>query len=131
MLNSILIGKAIYNILKNNDELKSYLDDRIFPIIANEGTSFPFIVYTRTNVTPNYVKGGIYLDGTTVEINIVSTNYVESVDIANVVRNVMESIKRTTVDGLYIDEIKMSSCNEGYYEYAFVQILTFDINIGS
>lgn len=131
MPNSILIGKVIYNILNNNDSLKTYVGDRIYPIVANEGTEFPFIVYSRTNVTPSYVKAGIYVDSTTVEINIVSTNYIESVDIANEVRNIMENIKGTSIDNLYIDEIKLSSCNEGFYEYAFVQILTFDIKIGS
>lgn len=131
MPNSILIGKSIYNILSNDEVLKSKLNDRIFPVVAEEGTVFPFIVYTRTNVTPNFVKGGIYIDSTSIEINIVSNNYIESVELANRVRNIIEGIKRTTIEGIYIDDIKMTSCNEGFFEYAFVQVLTFEINIGN
>ena len=43
MTNSILLGKSIYKLLSASPELKTYVDSKIFPLIADNDVSFPFI----------------------------------------------------------------------------------------
>ena len=44
------IGKVIYELLSKNEELKKVVDTKIYPLIADETTSFPFIIYRRTGI---------------------------------------------------------------------------------
>ena len=41
MMDSLNIGKAIYTILQTSIDI----DKKIYPLIADEGTTFPFIIY--------------------------------------------------------------------------------------
>lgn len=127
--NSILIGKFIYYILSNDEYIKTKVENKISPIIADEDTTFPFIVYNRSGIIPEYTKCGICEDNVTVEINVVSDDYYESCEIANKVRNILESTKKYTYDDMYIDSIKLSSSSETFSEFIYVQILSFQIKI--
>ena len=60
MNNSILIGKLIYERLSSNPELKEYVNDKIFPLIAEQETTFPYIAFSTDSITPYYTKGGNY-----------------------------------------------------------------------
>lgn len=54
---SLQIGKAIYHLLKKDSRIKEKVGSKIYPLIVEESTTFPFIIYKRTNITPNYTKG--------------------------------------------------------------------------
>ena len=57
MDNSILVSKYIRRFLAENSEVSQFIDvNKIFPLIANAETSFPFIVYQRSSLTPVYTK---------------------------------------------------------------------------
>lgn len=45
---SLQVGKAIYNILSNDAKVIDGVGHKIYPLIADTGTTFPFIVYRRT-----------------------------------------------------------------------------------
>ena len=67
MDNSILIGKYIYKLLTEDEVLaKIVTPKKIFPLVANAETTYPFIVYSRTGLNVEYCKDGIVED--TVEI---------------------------------------------------------------
>lgn len=58
--NSILIGKLIYKLLSTNDELAALVSPKkVFPLVANPETTYPFIVYSRTSLSVEYCKDGI------------------------------------------------------------------------
>ena len=90
MNNSILIGKLIYERLSSNPELKEYVNDKIFPLIAEQETTFPYIAFSKDSITPYYTKGGNYEDTVSVQIIVASTDYLESLNIANIVRKIFE-----------------------------------------
>ena len=86
MDNSILVGKHIRNILVGDETLSQYLQSgQITALVANENTTFPFIVFSRTGLTPSYTKDGLLESNITFEIVCVSTDYVASLEIANIV----------------------------------------------
>lgn len=87
---SLQVGKAIYEILHGNSEIVSKVNDKIFPLIADENTTFPFIVYKRTSISPAYTKDRFSVNDTaTVEIFIASDKYYETVEIADSVRTAL------------------------------------------
>ena len=78
MTTGISILKSIYKLLSANVELTSIVGNRMYPIIANEDTTFPFIVYQRDSVSAEYTKDWRTNDNINISINIASTTYNQS-----------------------------------------------------
>ena len=121
MMDSLNIGKAIYTILQTSIDI----DKKIYPLIADEGTTFPFIIYKRTGLTPESTKDNTN-ENVSVEINIASSNYSESIDLAIKVRKALEH-KKGTYSDIAIEDIVIDDATEDYIEDTFVQTLTFKI----
>lgn len=46
------IGQEIRNAILSSTAVKNAVDTKVFPLIANAGTTFPFIVYRRRYTVP-------------------------------------------------------------------------------
>ena len=123
MMDSLNIGKAIYTILPTSIDI----DKKIYPLIADEGTTFPFIIYKRTGLTPESTKDNTN-ENVSVEINIASSNYSESIDLAIKVRKALEH-KKGTYSDIAIEDIVIDDATEDYIEDTFIQTLTFKIEL--
>lgn len=130
MINSILIPEIVYQTLSNNEEIKQYVGKKIFPIIADFGTQYPYIAYSRTFITPTYTKDYYTEDTVGVEIVIASQDYLESLHIANLVRSLFEC-KRLSTQNMKISAITLTSISEAYDDGAdaFVQRISFDFKV--
>lgn len=113
-MDSLNIGKAIYTILQNSIDI----DKKIYPLIADEGTTFPFIIYKRTGLTPESTKDNTN-ENVSVEINIASSNYSESIDLAIKVRKALEH-KKGTYSDIAIEDIVIDDATEDYIEDTFI-----------
>ena len=52
MDNSLLIGKYFYKLLSEEEGLSGLVTPKkIFPLIANADTTYPFVVYSRTGLS--------------------------------------------------------------------------------
>lgn len=123
---SILINKAVYGILSGSTELATIVGTKIFPIVANESTSFPFVVYKRISVEPSYSKDGPVEDLNTITIIAVSDNYSQGIDIAEIIRTELEN-KTGTFNEVKIIDSKVDNIDEDYIENTFIQSVTFKI----
>ena len=123
MMDSLNIGKAIYTILQTSIDI----DKKIYPLIADESTTFPFIIYKRTGLTPESTKDNTN-ENVSVEINIASSNYSESIDLAIKVRKALEH-KKGTYSDIAIEDIVIDDATEDYIEDTFIQTLTFKIEL--
>lgn len=125
---AIEIGKAIYSILSNDEAITAKVNDKIFPLVANPDTTFPFIIYKRTDIQPHYTKD-LYtgIDDVTINIVVAANNYNDSIIIANLVRNALDN-KRGVYSDIYINTIRMDVADEDYIENTFIQNLQFKIN---
>ena len=94
--------------------------------MANADTTYPFIVYARTSLRVDYCKEGITENSVEFQVIAVSDNYVESLEVANRIRGVLELL-RYKDETIYISECKLSSVSEEYMEDAFIQRLIFTI----
>ena len=129
MIKSILLTKYIRKFLIDNTELQKLVKPTsIFPLIANQNTSFPYIVIQRTGIHCNYSKAGLIDDNATVEIIAVSNDYSQSIDIAELIRETMDA-KRFRSDEIWIDDIHIETIQEEFIENAYLQRLTFSMTI--
>lgn len=127
MDNSLLIGKYIYRLLSEDEGLSgSVTPKKIFPLIANADTTYPFVVYSRTGLSVQYCKDGLVEDTVEMQIIAVSDNYVESLEVANQIRKALE-LRRYKDDDIQIRECKLTSVYEEYMEDAFIQRMNFTI----
>jgi len=125
MKNSILITKYIVDLLEANTQLTNYVGNKIYPIDAKQGTTFPFIVIRRTNISAEYSKDGRTKDTVGFSVIIVSDSYEDSVNIAQLVRETLE-LYRGEVDATKIFYITFTGITEDLYNNAFVQQMNFN-----
>ena len=121
---SPLKSEKLYSLLYGSRNLRDYVQDKIYPIIVEKETTYPFIVYKRSNVIPDYTKDYHYKDEAVVDIICVSDKYVESVEIASIVRGILEDKK---IDD--ISSIKLESADEDFLNDAYIQTLSFNLTI--
>lgn len=115
-------GKDIITALKSNSELAKLIGNRVYPLIADEGTTFPFVVYRRTALSPDSNKDqGI--NATTVEIVAISDKYSDSVKVADII---YATLANYTSDR--IGEIKVTTAYEQWTDNAFLQTIQAEIN---
>ena len=123
-MQSLKVGKEIYSHLKENKSLTDIVGNKIYPIIVEKDTNYPFIVYKRSNVIPDYTKDYHFKDYVIVDIICVSNHYVESVEIATLVRESLEDKKYGD-----IVSIRLESADEDFIDDAYIQTLTFNLTI--
>ena len=122
------IGEAVYDLLGNDATVTALVGDGIYPIVADEGVDFPFIIYRRDDVSYDDSKDGIYGQEAVVEVACVDETYHGAVSVALAVRDCLSSF-RGAVSGYDIDNVSLSSSSEDFIDNAFVQTLKFTIEI--
>lgn len=115
------VGKSINYLLTNS---KVIADGKIFPVVADQGTTYPFITYRRTGCGDNDTKDNIYETQTTIELVIASTSYIEGLEIACKCAEVLERKRYQN-----IKDIKLVDASEEFVDEAFIQNLVFTIKL--
>lgn len=138
MDNSLLINKYILNFLENSELVTEIIgsdEHKIFPLIQPESLTFPYIVFQRSSVIPEYTKdlylgAGIgWTNTVNVTIKCISDEYDESLLLANAVRNTLEGKSYSDAD-INIDIIQLVSATEYTTDIdIFIQELTFEIPV--
>lgn len=121
------IGKVIYELLSKNEELKKVVDTKIYPLIADETTSFPFIIYRRTSIVNDGNKD-YQSEYAMINLIVVDNEYESSVQIAELVRKAIEH-KRGKIADFMVEDITIENAIEDYVDDAFIQELTIKIEI--
>lgn len=117
------IGSEIRNVILSSSAVKNAVDTKVFPLIANAGTTFPFIVYRRSSYSPISNKD-VLNESVYIEIAIICNNYEQSVSIANDVADVLIQYESDT-----IEEIKVTNISEEFISDSFVQKVNLQIDL--
>lgn len=125
----IQIGKAIAEILREDSAVKAAVGTNVFPLIADEKTPFPFIIYRRVSGSDATTKDSRYSESCTVEIAVIADDYLASVNIATAVKNAMENFRSNYKGDFKIQKINFMGSGEQYYSNAYTQTLQFEITI--
>lgn len=127
MINTLEIGKYINNILANNQDIQN-LHAKVYPLIADNDAKFPFIIYKRVGLVSQISKDGTYQDNVTVEIKIVSDKYSVGVQLANIVRSLLQRPYMQYGD-FEINDVTIDYASEDFIENAFIQIMQLTLKI--
>lgn len=129
MINTLDIGKYIYNILTSNTDIAQY-NAAIYPLVADNDAKFPFIIYRRVGLSSLICKDGTYEDDVTIEIKVVSDKYSVGIGLANIIRSV---IQRPFVqyDGMEINDATLNFASEDFLESAYIQTMQFTLKINN
>lgn len=122
------IGGEIYTILSGNTELMEQICDaqgnpKIFPLIAEAGTTYPLLIYRRTAFTPKSnkdYKGEVI----SVAIYVVGEYYDQVLSIANMVA---DTLKGAETDKVL--DVQVTNMAEDFMYDAYVQQLYFDFEM--
>lgn len=129
MNNSLLIGKHLYKVLSENEEIKKTFGDKIYPLVAENSTTFPYIIYYRNELQNiSNTKDGFTEDNCTFSVVIVDTKYSNTIKAANRVRGILERKKDETEDFILYDT-KLLEAEEKFSDGAYIQELRFTTNI--
>lgn len=122
-MKNFTIGSEIRNVILSSSAVKNAVDTKVFPLIANAGTTFPFIVYRRSSYSPLSDKDTL-TESVYMEIAIICNNYEQSVSIANDVADVLIHYESSTIEG-----IKVTNISEEFISDSFVQKINLQIDL--
>ena len=117
------IGSEIRNVILSSTAVKNAVGTKVFPLIANAGTTFPFVVYRRSSYSPQSDKD-VLSESVYMEIAIICNNYEQSVSIANDVADALIQYESDT-----IEEIKVTNISEEFISNSFVQKVNLQIDL--
>lgn len=126
MINTLNIGKYIYHVLTNSNDIKC----KVYPLVADNDAKFPFIVYRRINLVSSASKDGVFEDDVTVEIVVVCDKYSDSINIATTIRNLLER-QSVVFDNLEINDGVLTLANEEFNNNTYIQRLQFNFKINN
>lgn len=128
-MKNLQIGRVVRKLLLRHQPLAGVVGNKVFPLVAEKGTTFPFIVYRRESATPTTNKDRLIYDiDSTVSIIVASDNYTNSIDIAECVIDALY-IEHEFVEAMEILDMELINAEERYQEETFIQQLTYKIKI--
>lgn len=84
------VGLAIRQLLVNDTPVQTLVSSRIYPEIAAEGATPPYLVYTILGNSPVDTKHNTPIDEANIEVISVSRSYGEANDLADKVRAALD-----------------------------------------
>lgn len=128
MTKSLLIGKLIAHCIKENEYLFSELGNKVYPLVGNNKTTFPFVVYWKENIIPDYTKDWLIEDKVSFSIIVTDTSYEKTIDLTQAIREVLEKPAINT-EWLSIKQCRLVGVGEDFVENAYVEQLTFECRV--
>lgn len=121
-------GKVIYAVLNGSLDVTSRVT-KIFPVVASQNAQLPYISYGRTGLSTNPQKAGVPgADAAVITVDCYTENYMEGVEIAEIVRSLLE-FQQKTVGTMRMRACTLVDSTEDWQDDAFVQSLTFQVRI--
>lgn len=130
MTHSIQISKVIYERLMTLSPSLG-VGTKVFPIVAELDTTMPFCVYVREGITPSSgTKDGYIGDQVTFRIDVVSSSYNVTTDIADSVRGLFEQrIINSTTAMLQLRDCYMSGFTEAWDSESYIIQMRFTCTV--
>ena len=99
------VGAAIYSLLVNDSAVSAIVGTRIYPELAEEGASAPYVVYSVVSNTPSDTKEGTPIDEAQLEIFSVGNTYAAANDLADKVRAALDRKSQIVVGTVTVQSI--------------------------
>ncbi len=134
MIQTLDIGKAIYSLLVSDTTVSALVGENIFPLVAPEGTEFPYVVYSCVSMTTARDKDQLFYQQDVSEAVIVCTeDYTSGIEIATAIAQALQFEEKQVIldSGMTIDimESGFSGKTEDYVQNTYVQGLMFNLKL--
>jgi hypothetical protein len=116
----VSVSNHIYTALSSDPDITKAVGKNIYPIATKSEVKFPFIVYEKENLTPNYNKLGVESVNIDESIYILAETYSEAEQIAEMVVRRLDRYKPKYDDYEIINAI-VTDIPESYVSQTFVQ----------
>lgn len=113
-MSGIAITKNIRTQLLKNTQLTDKIGNKIFPIVADDGTTFPFILIKKSGMTTNYSKCGAINDVVNATIEVVDNNYSRAVEISEEIRKTIERNKFNNISNVEVVNVIEDYVSDSY-----------------
>ena len=127
-MSGISVTKDIRKKLLENPNITKELDSKIFPIVADDGTTFPFVLIKKNGVSVNYSKCGITNDVVNITIEVVDPNYSKAIKIAEEIRKTIERKKFENVANCILTNVTEEYISDTYVVTMYMAITTQENN---
>jgi hypothetical protein len=117
-MNKFKVTTEVRTILQDSLGIKTMVGDKIFPLVAPNGTEGDFIIYQRDGF-----KQAVARQVPTIFVTAVSDNYTRSQELASLIYDALE--------GDFVDpvmKIRMEDSTEDYESGKYFQVLQFSID---
>lgn len=123
---SLSAGEIIRAVLMSDSEVMARAK-KVFPVVEDTA-ELPYIVYRRTQLEQEPVKGRRGADTVGIEILCYTKGYTEGVELAEAVRDALDG-KQGEADGLAMRSCYLTDSEEAWQDDAYVQQLMFNVKI--
>ena len=102
----MIAGKAIYYLLTNDGPISAIVGTRVFPEIADQEQTKPYVVYSIRSNDPSDVQAApSALDTASVEVNCYALSYTAAIDLSDAVRTCLDR-RSGTYSGVNVQSIQ-------------------------
>ena len=113
-MSGIAITKYIRTELLKNTQLTDKIGNKIYPIVADDGTTFPFILIKKSGMTTNYSKCGAINDVVNATIEVVDNNYSRAVELSEEIRKTIERNKFNNISNVEVVNVIEDYVSDSY-----------------
>ena len=107
------VGQIIYGVLSAASGVTALVSTRIYPDMAPQNDTFPYIVFQKLQTKPTDTKEGVSkLDKILVQVDCYSNNYDNTHSLAAAVRTALDRYTGT-INGHVVDKIIFSNDSSG------------------
>ena len=103
------VGAAIYSLLVNDSAVSAIVGTRIYPELAEEGASTPYVVYSVVSNTPVDTKDSAPVDEAQLEVFSVADTYAAANDLADKVRAALNRKGKVVYDTVTVQSVKYTN----------------------
>lgn len=114
--------KNIRTQLLLNEKLKTLIDTKVFPVVAENGTTFPFVLLKKSGINGVYSKSGIHQDYVVLTVEVVDNNYSKCVEIAEEIRKTIEGKRFEN-----IIDVQLTNGNDNFVADTYVVQMIFNV----
>ena len=126
-VSSLSAAAIIRDLLLEDEEIARITGGKIFPVATDEAR-LPYIVYRRTTLEQDSVKGNPWNDTAGIEIFCISSTYEEGLELAERVRGELDGC-RAELGRLRMRRCRLAGASEYWEADAYVQQLLFSTGI--
>jgi hypothetical protein len=126
---SLSAGEAVFELLTSSEEVMGRAT-KVFPVMTTEA-NLPYVAYRRAGLSHTPTKAGMPgAEKVKMEVNCYAATYAESVELAEAVRKALEGWRWNDTESLLtVRGMTLADASEAWADDAFVQMMTFDVNI--